>query len=126
MEGTYPIYQADQTIGQAQITRRGLYYHFFCRLRPAEKTLCRLEVTCGNRTESLGVPVPEGNAFVLNKAIPASHLKEGIPTIRVTQRCDRKEIFVPINPEEPFPYLPSVLDARLEYRDGQPGLILKE
>lgn len=126
MEGTYPIYQAEQVIGQAQIARRGLYYHFACRLRLPEKKICRLEVACGGMTENLGVPVPEGKEFFVRKSLPVSRLKDGVPTIRVVQKSANRERFIPVDPQKPFAYLSRLMEARLGYRDGQPGVIIRD
>ena len=123
MEGTYPICQDRQVIGQAQITRRGLYYHFACRLRLPEKKICRLEVVCGGKAESLGIPVPDGNGFSVSKSVPVSRFPEGTPTIRIAQSGER---FIPVDPEKPFAYLSRLTNARLEYRGGQPGVTICE
>ena len=125
MEGTYPICQDSQVIGQAHITRRGLYYHFACRLRLPEKKICRLEVVCGGKTETLGVPMPEGNWFSVSKSVPVSRFPEGTPTIRIAQAPAQGERFVPVDPEKPFAYLSCLTNARLEIRNGQPGVIIR-
>ena len=127
MEGIYPILHGEQCVGQAQITRRGLYYHFSCRLHITGETLWRLEVTCGDKTEHLGIPVPEGRAFVLSKTIPARNLGSGSPTIRIKPKHSSVQgQFIPLCPEEPFAYLSRLKDAFLERRGGQLGIVLKE
>ena len=127
MEGTYPIMHGDRSVGLAQVTRRGLYYIFSCRLQLTGKIICRLELTCGDQTENLGIPVPEGGTFVLNKTLPASRLKEGKPAFRVMPKHDSVQgEFIPINPEEPFAYLSRLKNAYLQYRDQQIGIVIRE
>ncbi|MBE6959644.1 MAG: hypothetical protein E7448_02840 [Ruminococcaceae bacterium] len=127
MEGIYPILHGDQPVGQARVTRRGLYYHFLCRLQMTGKAICRLEVTCGDITENLGIPVPEGGAFVLNKALPVSRFEAGKPTIRVVPKhSELRETFVPISPEEPFAYLSRLKNAYLQHRGQQIGIVIRE
>ncbi|MBO5324433.1 MAG: hypothetical protein J6A88_10145 [Oscillospiraceae bacterium] len=127
MEGTYPILFGDKNIGQAQVTRRGLYYHFSCRMQLTGETICRLELCGGDRTENLGIPVPEGKSFVLTKTIPASRLDIGKPTFRLIPKHQSVQgKFIPLSPEEPFAYLSRLKDAYLQRRGEQIGIVIKE
>ena len=127
MDGTYPILHGEQCVGQAQISRRGLYYHFSCRLHLTGETVWRLEVTCGDKTEHLGIPVPEGREFFLTKTIPASRLGNGRPTIHIKPKHGTLQgIFVPLSPEEPFAYLSRLKDAYLQRRGQQVGIVIQE
>ena len=127
MEGTYPILLGDHNIGQAQVTRRGLYYHFSCRLKLTDTGICRLEVTCNGTTENLGIPVPEGKAFVLTKTLPVNRFSGGKPTFRVLPKHPSAQgKFVPVNPDEPFAYLSRLKGAYLQRRDGQLGIVIQE
>lgn len=127
MEGTYPILLGGQRVGQAQVTRRGLYYHFFCQIKLTGQTLCRLELTCGDKRESLGVPVPEGRVFVVTKTLPASRCGCGKPEFRVLPKHESVQgKFVPISPEEPFAYLSRLKYAYLQRRGEQLGIVIAE
>ena len=127
MEGTYPIYFGDERNGQARVTRRGLYYHFSCQLRLTGETLCRVEVTCGDQTENLGVPVPEGKIFVLTKTVPISRFGNGNPKFSVLPKYQSVQgKFIPLHPEEPFAYLSRIKDAYLQRRGEQIGIVIKE
>jgi hypothetical protein len=127
MEGIYPIERAGNTIGQAEVTRQGLYYHFTCRCRLSGEVICRLAAVCGDKVENLGVPVPENGEFVLRKKIPASHLGEGKLHIRVLPKhSELTGRFVPLSPEEPFRYLSRLQNAYLERRNGQVGIVIQE
>ena len=127
MEGTYNIEQAGQCIGQAQVTRQGLYYHFVCRCRLSGEVICRLAAVCGDKTENLGIPVPENGGFVLRKKIPVSHLGEGDLRIRVLPKhTELTGNFIPICPEEPFQYLSRLKNAYLQRRGTQLGVVIKE
>ena len=75
MEGIYPIELSGREIGQAEVTRQGLYYHFTCRCRLTGEVICRLAAVCGDQMENLGVPVPENGYFVLQKNVPVSKLQ---------------------------------------------------
>ena len=127
MDGTYVIEQAGQRIGQAEVTRQGLYYHFTCRCRLSGEVICRLAAVCGDKMENLGVPVPENGEFVLRKKIPVSHLGEGELRVRVIPKhAELTDNFIPISPEEPFRYLSRLKNAYLERRGQQLGIVIRE
>jgi len=127
MEGIYAIEQAGQKIGQAEVTRQGLYYHFTCHCRLSGEVICRLAAVCGEKTENLGVPVPENGEFVLRKKIPVSHLGQGQLRIRVIPKHGQlSDQFIPISPEEPFMYLSRLKNAYLERREQIQGIVIKE
>lgn len=125
--GTYPILRGGETIGQASVEKKGLYYYFFCSCDLSGEVIYRLMVSCGDRSESLGVPVPEGDAFVLNTRIPVNRLGQGEITIRAVPKHGQLEgTFIPISPDEPFEYLRQLEKAVYEKRNGQPGILLPE
>ena len=127
MEGIYPIERAGSAVGQAEVTRQGLYYHFICRCRLSGEVICRLAAVCGDKMENLGVPVPENGEFVLRKKIPVSHLGEGELRIRVLPKhTELSGHFIPLSPEEPFRYLSRLQNAYLERRNGQLGIVIQE
>ena len=127
MEGTYAIEQGGQKIGQAQVTKQGLYYHFTCHCQLSGEVICRLTAVCGDKTENLGVPVPEKGEFVLRKKVAVSHLGEGPLHIRaIPKHAELTERFIPLCPEEPFRYLTRLKNAYLERRGTQLGIVIKE
>lgn len=127
MEGIYPIELSGREIGQAEVTRQGLYYHFTCRCRLTGEVICRLAAVCGDQMENLGVPVPENGYFVLQKNVPVSKLKDGNLRVRVVPRHPQLDgNFIPIRPEEPFAYLSRLKDAYLQRRGGQLGIVIRE
>ena len=127
MEGSYEILMGGKRVGTAQITRQGLYYWFDCRCCLSGDVMCRLAVTCGGKTHSLGIPVPEGESFVLRTRLPVKQLGKGVPEIRVQPKHRPVgTVFVPLSPEEPFAYLSRLKDAFLEIRDGKAGLVIPE
>lgn len=127
MEGIYPIELSGREIGQAEVTRQGLYYHFTCRCRLTGEVICRLAAVCGDQMENLGVPVPENGYFVLQKNVPVSKLKDGNLRVRVVPRHPQLDgKFIPIRPEEPFAYLSRLKDAYLQRRGGQLGIVIRE
>ncbi|MDD6201006.1 MAG: hypothetical protein PUB93_07045 [Firmicutes bacterium] len=127
MEGVYQVLLGGQSVGKMRVERQGLYYRFSCRCEFSGEVIYKLEVTCGGRTESLGIPVPEGGAFVLNTKLPAKRIGDGVPQFRAVPRHGvLTGRFVPLSPEEPFAYLSRLQNAFLEIRDGRPGIVLRD
>lgn len=127
MEGTYEIILGGEPVGQARVTRQGLYYCFFCRCRLSGGVIFRLQVRWGEKTESLGIPVPQGEWFVLETRLPSKRMGQGKPEfLAVPRHPELPENFHPISPEEPFTYLSRLENAFLAYRDGKPGISFRD
>lgn len=127
MEGKYPVLMGGQQIGEATVRREGLYLCFFCRCRLSGEMICRLVAEAGGKKENLGIPVPEGDSFLLQTRIPAKRLGEGELTVRaVPKHGAMPGKFVPLSPQEPFHYLKELKNAYLEIRNGQAGIVLRE
>ena len=127
MEGTYPILLGGESVGQANVEKRGLYYHFSCTCDLSGEVIYRITVQTGEKTESLGIPVPEEDHFMLNAKLPVSRIGEGDVVFRAVPRhAQLREDFVPLSPDSPFPYLHRLQNAYLERRNGQLGVVLKE
>lgn len=125
MEGTYPIYLGGQAVGQAKVRQEGLYLHFSCRCRFGGETIYKLMVTCGDHTENLGIPIPDGAQFCLETKIPVKRLGEGkLAFCAVPKRGELTGRFIPLSPEEPFAYLTRLKNAFLEVRTGRVGVVI--
>ena len=126
MDGTYEILLGSKPVGTVTVYRQGLYYFFSARCRLSEEGVCRLQLTCGETQENLGVLVPMEGMFGLDKKLPVRRFGTEIPQFQVlTNYRKTGEKFVPIYPEEPFAYMTRLKDAFLATRDGQVGIVLK-
>ncbi len=127
MEGMYPVNFGQAQVGKVQVIRQGLYYRFTCRCRMTGDVVCRLVVNCGGTRESLGIPVPEGDGFILDTKLPIKRLGEGEPVFSLVPRHEiAVGTFVPLSPEEPFQYIRQLKNAYFERRYGQPGAVIQE
>ncbi|MBE6933618.1 MAG: hypothetical protein E7462_00970 [Ruminococcaceae bacterium] len=127
MDGIYDIYLGTDKIGKAEVCKEGLYYRFRCCCNLEGQEIHRLVVTCGEKSENLGIPVPEGDAFYLRIRIPVSHFSGETPVFRAVPRYPRSEgLWVPIAPEMPFAYIEKLEDAVMERRDDQMGILIRE
>ncbi len=124
MEGTYEILMGNESVGEAEVTHRGLYLQISCRCHLSGEVLCKVMVTCGETRKNLGTLVPEGGGFCLSTKIPAKYFS-GTPSFcAVPRRGESEGKFVPIYPEEPFSYLEKLKECYLERRGEQLGVRL--
>lgn len=128
MEGLYDILRGGEKIGKAEVRREGLYYRFKCACDLTGEVMYRLTVSCGEKTENLGIPVPEGDCFCLNTRLPVSRFPKEEPVFRAVPRHEKQQTgkWVPISPETPFDYIARLQDAVMERRDGEVGILIKE
>jgi hypothetical protein len=123
----YEIKLGGQTIGQARVSRQGLYYCLDCHCKLSGETMFRLVVSCDNNTEDLGLLIPERDRFVLRTRLPVKRLGEGQLRFEVRPKLPQKqETFIPLSPEEPFEYLQRLENAYLQIRDGQIGIAFRQ
>ena len=121
----YEVLLGGQRIGRAIVDRQGLYYAIACRCRLSGEVVYKVTVSCGEKSESLGILVPEGGAFVLTTRIPIKRLGEGELQFRAVPRhMEMQGQFIPVTPEEPFAYLSRLENAFMEIRSGRAGIVL--
>lgn len=127
MEGNYGIYFGNQMAGKVQVKREGLYYRFTCRCQLTGDVVCRLNVNCGDKRDSLGVVVPMDGGFGLDTRIPVKRLGEGKMEFHLVPKYDvPEEKFVPVYPDEPFSYIERLKNAFLARKEGRVGIIVRE
>ena len=127
MVGAYQIFRGVEPVGTVQVEKQGLYYQFSCRCTLRGATMQRIMVACGERKVDLGICVPMGDVFGIDRRVPCKQLGEGKPEFFLIPRVGRAGgKFVPVYPEEPFAYMAKLKDAYLEVRCGQAGIVLAE
>ena len=119
------IYHNGKTVGQMQFEKQGLYYEVSCRCKyPLEKAL-RVFAVCNGEKIPLGLCVPEGAYFTMRYHIPATRFSGEI------ERCELWEnqsenVYIPLDPNAPFPYIRLLEKARFCTLDGKPHLALPQ
>ncbi len=127
MEGNHTLTFGSREVGQVRVTREGLYYRFSCTCRMPGDVISRVTVSCGGKTESLGILVPGAGGFALETKLPVKRLGQGDPVFTVVPNSQVVAgKFIPIKPEEPFTYIERLKDAYLARRNGELGIVLRE
>lgn len=127
MIGNYDVKLGNETVGQAAVTKQGLYYHICSQCKLTGSIVCKLVVQWDDKTETLGVLVPEAGQFCLNTKMPMKRAGQGQPQFQVSPKHQRMpENFVPIRADEPFAYLSQLENAYLKMSGNTVGLIIPE
>ena len=95
MADTYDITYDGVTVGTAKIDREGLYYAFSCRCSLPEEGLYRIHVTVADKREDLGICVPMGGAFGMDKKLSAKRLGVGTPAFELLPKDWRPREIIP-------------------------------
>ena len=61
-------------VGKAEVIRQGLYYRISSRYRLPSGDICRLIIKWPGGWENVGIPVPDGDGFLLTKRIPTKKI----------------------------------------------------
>lgn len=123
LEECHEVYFGNRVCGKVQVLRQGLYFRVICRCRIPADQVYRLFGVRGSCRENLGVLIPEGDGFLLDRRIPVKHLGE--ETLRFEVSCGQPLTsgeFVPICPEEPFLYIDRLKTAFLQTENGKIGI----
>ena len=127
MEGQFEVFLAGRPAGKVQLIRQGLYCRVVCRCVLPTDGVYRLYALGDQGRENLGVVVPDGEGFLLDKKIPAKRLGEGkVQFLLSTGAPHLGGRFLPISPEEPFLYLDRLKNSFLESENGKVGIRIKE
>ena len=119
MEGAYPIFFGEASVGTVSVSREGLYYRFDCRCRLQRKEIFKIYAERADGKLLLGTPIPEGDYYRLRTMLPAKRFLGDIPKF-----CLRQEMFVPVRPDEPFLYLKDLRYAVFAVRNGESGVVI--
>ena len=125
MDGLYDIFHGSEKIGKAEVKREGLYYRFRCVCNLTGEVMYRITVSCGEDTENLGILMPSGDSFYLEKRLPVSHFDGNAPTFRAVPKHPQVTgAWMPIAPEKPFEYIDRLENAVAEQRNGEMGILI--
>lgn len=125
MGSVYEIYLNNKSVGQAQVEKMGLYYRFLCRCRLPQGKIYRIWVSCGGKEESLGIPVPKGNVFILETRLPVSRMGKGDFSFRAADK-EAGGRFYPVSPERPFPCMLRLREGQWRKEKGVVGIYIPE
>ena len=119
----YPIYDGQTKVGEAEVSKEGMYWRIECCCVPLsgkpEKILLHTQV----HTIQLGLCVPDTNGMRILKRIPIKQLLGEQFFFVVDNKTDEAVQFVE---GQLFEEIHRLRDARLEIRDGNYFVVIPE
>ena len=104
MEENYAVMYRGEQVGKLQMQKQGLYCRIQCRCQLPGDDIYRLRMIQGKDSIHIGVLVPEGDGFLLDKKIPAKRIPSGELSFAVRGSRDVENIEpekLPEKAEEP-------------------------
>ena len=101
MSETYEITYDTAPVGTVRVEKQGLYFLFSCRCRLPDESLYRIHGCYGDDRVDLGICVPMGQLFGMDKKIPTRQIPEGIPSFQLLPKDWKPEIPEAVEPQEP-------------------------
>lgn len=77
MDENYAVMYRGEQVGKLQMQKQGLYCRMQCRCQLPGDDIYRLKMLQGKESIHIGVLVPEGDGFLLDKRIPAKRIPAG-------------------------------------------------
>lgn len=121
----YDVKLGEETVGQATMEKRGLYYTVRCSCRFLEG-IFRLVDRCDHGEVSVGICGPVAGGLGISRNIPAKKLDSGSHVFRLLPQGNSQGDFYPLDPQKPCPLADRLEQTRFAIREGVAGLIFAE
>lgn len=124
---TYQISNGNQIIGVAQVSKEGLYYKIACHCKLPMNAIHRIYVSNDTVERDLGICVPQGGEFVLERKIPIKHIGQDKLKFYTGKKKEKEEVYkVPVCRDEPFEAMKIIRRGRFAIHDGKPYIVFPQ
>ena len=123
MEGTYDVFYEGEKVGNLHLQRNGLYYIINAECMVEQQGMFQLVMNLTDRSEEIGLMMPDKGRLILKKRIPVKRVGECLPYFSIKERNPCKEEVAVIRPEQPFIFLHRLQEAYLDF--GENGCIIR-
>jgi len=124
---SYNVMLNGEIVGSVCETCEGLYTIFQCQCQLPDTQIYRLHMFCGDQETDLGVCVPVGTQYAVNKMIPSKQIANGEKVFMIIPMSqDHCKRFVPVSSDAPFAYISMLDRARLCYDNAQYGIVFDD
>ena len=121
----YQVTLSSVPVGIVNITEEGLYLRFRCRCTVSEDQIYRLYAYCDNQRYDLGVLIPDGGFFIVDKKFPKKIFTSNDFRFLILSRTENViNSFEMIDPEQPCRCLQHLPKARLRIDGGKYYIVL--
>ena len=121
------IILGDEVIGNAQITRCGLYLRFSCACDLPAGSMYRIWITEREEAINLGILSPQNGRFVLDKSIAANRIGHSEICLRVLPVSGKfSDRFMVLKTDAPFEHIAQLNVAKFGWDNGVAGIYIKD
>lgn len=121
----YQVTSLSVPVGTVNVTEEGLYLRFRCRCAVPEDQIYRLYAYCDNQRCDLGILIPDGGFFIIDKKIPKKIFTSDDFRFLILPKTENPNInFEIIEPEQPCRSLQYLQRAHLKIEDGKYYIVL--
>lgn len=118
----YPIWDRDRKVGDAQVSRMGLYYNIHCRLNKTMNGLQRINICSGDRLIDIGICVPINGVLGIDTTIPTRQTGEEELIFRL---AGEMYDLIPVSTAEPVMCLSEYKKFRYISVNGMVGITME-
>ena len=126
MVNTYDVFLNGKEIGTASLEKEGLYWKINCRCNVPNDVPYEVLLRAGEHI-NLGLLVKEETIYCLTRRIAMKRIGEAPLYFEARARNAKPpEVFQSIVSDAPFAYLEEIKGCKLEEKDCQVGLIIRQ
>ena len=120
----YDVTLNGEIVGKVCATREGLYTRFQCHCQLPDAQMYRLHMICDGQKLDLGVCVPAGTQFGVNKSLQTKQIGDGEKKFCVVCALQNNSSdLVPVSTDTAFEAIFRLEHARLYRQNGQYGIL---
>ena len=121
----YQVTLLSDPVGIVAVTEEGLYLRFQCRCAVPEHPIYRLYAYCGDQRYDLGVLIPDGGFFIIDKKIPKKIFASNDFRFLILPKTENLNNDIEIiEPEQPCNSLQYLYRAHLKIEGGKYYIVL--
>ena len=123
MSDSYDVFLSGEKVGVIAVRKNGLFYGFDCKCTLRKTAIYTVIACCGDRNVNLGVLIPNGDVFCLQKQIPVKKLGEGNWSFSVEEKNKQNTMtFYAVDENKPFRHIDKLVNAYWDCQNGQIGI----
>jgi hypothetical protein len=107
----YPVTYLGATVGKIEITKEGLYYRYKGEFQLTESHFYRVYALTPSGEMNLGVCCPAEGKWTISGTIAINKLNTDCLHFEICT-SEKKDTFIPINENQPIPFLEHLMDYR--------------
>ncbi len=124
MVGKHPIYYNYKIVGNAEITKTGMFYLIACACNLPMNEQYRIQLFCNDLKKDLGLCVPSEKGIGLKVRLPMKHFTGD--NLQFYVSCEEaRDNWYPVSENTECECICQLSNAVFRIKNGQPGLLIQ-